>query len=434
MGSYTDLCLDDYPLLNTKSYVDPTVMTIFRESDKIVGIRKLSERNKLVWGKIEEEDTETFYVYTNTVDCIRKRLEIMGFTLSKIKEVFSQGIKQKIEEFQRMEGFLGDHFPKDHYKEKVSLLNKLTFEKWLTIVANIKEKKLLSYNLPQDIDKLTNFMFDMEFHRYQDCVFYFGFPVNNDIRYLIRAFLEICPSGSMVTQDITEIVDAGYYEPKDEVCNIAINSLLDSYAIDEKIIVLTEGKTDRDFLDSSMKLLYPELYDYYSFMEFGVSQVEGGAGRLVSYVKAFIGASIRNRVIAVFDNDTAGHKEVNSLKKGIPRNIKVINYPNIVLAEDYPTMGPGGLINMDVNGLACSIEMYLGADILKNNNNFIPIQWMGFDKKMGRYQGTIMEKSLVQKKFRSKIKKCQKDNSNLSQHDWNGLKLICEAIFDAFNK
>jgi hypothetical protein len=34
MGSYTELSIDGYPLLTTKNYAEPEVLTIFRESDK----------------------------------------------------------------------------------------------------------------------------------------------------------------------------------------------------------------------------------------------------------------------------------------------------------------------------------------------------------------------------------------------------------------
>jgi hypothetical protein len=50
MGSYTDLSVDGYPLLQTKSEVVPEAMTIFRETDRRVFTRASVERNELVWG------------------------------------------------------------------------------------------------------------------------------------------------------------------------------------------------------------------------------------------------------------------------------------------------------------------------------------------------------------------------------------------------
>lgn len=50
MGSYAELSIGEYPLISTKSYALPEALTIFRETDKRVFDRMLSERNPLVWG------------------------------------------------------------------------------------------------------------------------------------------------------------------------------------------------------------------------------------------------------------------------------------------------------------------------------------------------------------------------------------------------
>jgi hypothetical protein len=33
-------------------------------------------------------------------------------------------------------------------------------------------------------------------------------------------------------------------------------------------------------------------------------------------------------------------------------NVRVVQYPSIELAKNYPTIGPSGVSNVDVNGLA----------------------------------------------------------------------------------
>jgi hypothetical protein len=82
-------------------------------------------------------------------------------------------------------------------------------------------------------------------------------------------------------------------------------------------------------------------------------------------VKAFLATGITNRVIALFDNDTAAQEARRALANvSIPENIAVLAYPALDLLRDYPTLGPGGLTSLDVNGLAASIELYLGKDVL----------------------------------------------------------------------
>ncbi len=62
---------------------------------------------------------------------------------------------------------------------------------------------------------------------------------------------------------------------------------------------------------------------------------------------------------------------------------------------------------MNVNGLACSIEMYFGADVLTKDCELIPIRWKGFDEKEKKYQGEIDDKKYVQETFKSKLKKTE---------------------------
>ena len=62
---------------------------------------------------------------------------------------------------------------------------------------------------------------------------------------------------------------------------------------------------------------------------------------------------------------------------------------------------------MNINGLACSIEMYLGKDCLSPNGSLLPIQWTGLVETINKYQGVVQKKDEVQDRFRNKIKKIE---------------------------
>ena len=53
MRAYCELYVDDYPVLPNKGQPDPVVMTIFREGDKVVEERLVSERNRIAWGHVD---------------------------------------------------------------------------------------------------------------------------------------------------------------------------------------------------------------------------------------------------------------------------------------------------------------------------------------------------------------------------------------------
>jgi hypothetical protein len=108
------------------------------------------------------------------------------------------------------------------------------------------------------------------------------------------------------------------------------------------------------------------LASYVRFWDYGFRN-EGGASVAVNTLKSFAAAGISNRIVAIFDNDSAAYEAVSALKEvTLPPQYKVIHYPDIDLANEYPTLGPQGNVTMNVNRLAGSIELYLGTDVLKD--------------------------------------------------------------------
>jgi hypothetical protein len=170
-------------------------------------------------------------------------------------------------------------------------------------------------------------------------------------------------------------------------------------------------------------------------MDFEAARVEGGVSHLAKIVRSFAGAGIVNKVIAVFDNDTAGEEAIRSLRQiNLPGNLCVLKLPELRMLRKYPTLGPSGPITMNVNGLAASIELYLGDDVLRQNGTLAPVQWSAYNSVMGKYQGEVLEKDKIQKRFKEKLAR-QKNCINLTQDpNWSGLSAIMSSIFSAFHR
>ena len=202
----------------------------------------------------------------------------------------------------------------------------------------------------------------------------------------------------------------------------------------EKTIILTEGSTDKEILEATLEALHPELSIYYSFLDFHTLNVPGGTSALVNTLKTFISAGVRNRVIAVFDNDTAANDALRALEKAyLPKNIKVIELPHLDIARDYPTIGPQGTVNLDINGLACSIELYFGRDVLTDKHgNLTPIQWTGYNQGLKQYQGEVINKASLQEKYMAIVKGCIENSEINPDHDWAPMKSIFREVFNAF--
>jgi len=235
--------------------------------------------------------------------------------------------------------------------------------------------------------------------------------------------------------DLTDLVLGGWIEKSSDLVEYAEELISADFVISRRIIALTEGITDKWILERSLRLLYPHLSDYFRFMDFTEMKVEGGAGALANTVKAFAGVGIINRVVALFDNDTAAEAAIQSLSTiKLPDNIVILKYPNIESANSYPTMGPTGVSLMNINGLAGSIELYLGEDVLSQiNGNFTPVQWKGYDRRLQQYQGEILNKIEIQNKFEQKLKVCEADPAKVIEYDWKGLRAILDVLRSAFH-
>jgi len=358
MGTYCSITFDDYSVFDNKNwYFQEIVNLIFQPEDFIVEQRKNSLRNKMVWGDAYEGDEEQyeFKGFIQSVKVCRQRLEIYGYSLKKAKKDFNQAKKLANEE-----AFYS--FP----------LSQVTFENYQ------KEIKLIVSQMEKNYDQLYTNLKDSLIAG--DLGIY-----GQSIEYHLYSILNILPDNAIVEYDLSGIILSGW--------------------VDEKIIVLTEGKTDVEFISRSIKKLYPHLKNYYHFIDFQEYRIESNASALVKLVTAFAAANVKHPIIALFDNDTTGIMEMNKLNtKYLTENIRVLKFPNISLAKKYPTVGPTGKKNMNINGLACGIEMYLGKDILTKEEKLIPIRWKNFNEKEQKYQGEIIEKTFVQEEFRKKLK------------------------------
>ncbi|WP_328383531.1 hypothetical protein OHQ88_13790 [Micromonospora zamorensis] len=263
-----------------------------------------------------------------------------------------------------------------------------------------------------------------------------------DYRLALRLSLLAFPD-EQVTVTLSDRGE-GWLEERSET--IASDSLLVMQSLGatySPTVVLTEGRTDAEFLSAAMSILYPHLTDLVRFLEFE-TRPEASASALVKSIKSFAAAGITNRIVALFDNDSAAADARRGLDKvPLPQNITVGRYPDLHLARHYPTLGPpssdapdGVLATADVNGLACSIELYLGHDVLNDADGTLrPVQWTSFLAGVRRYQGEVTGKAAVQQAYRDKVATARRNGGRpFPYQDWSGLDLILRQIIHAHNE
>lgn len=205
--------------------------------------------------------------------------------------------------------------------------------------------------------------------------------------------------------DLTELYDAYEFDPSATFHENLERSAEPFEADGGKIIILTEGTTDQRIISAAMRAFYPEFADAYQFIDFEAFRIEGGASPLARMVKSFASVRMQSRMLAIFDNDAAGAEALMSLRKiTLPPNLRAMCLPDLAMARSYPTEGPEGLRLMDVNGRACSIEMFLGrSSLATKGGKFRPVRWSQWNKAAGRYQGELDDKFDVMKRFLSDL-------------------------------
>lgn len=426
MGSYGECWLGSLSVGSTKGYFDNGIMQLFRSSDKRSARCRVADlpsplRNSRLYREDDDEKINVVY-YSAPATLIRDRLELKGYTLETAKRAFVKRMKAEAKHYVTpTEGL------EDYYSKRFELLRTLKVDDWLAKLREIKESSLspqTSAGDSQNQSALKSYMLETD---------WYGF-CGIDLFVPLRLALEICSAADDFVYDLSDLVSGGYFSTKEDFVALAGESAAGEFSSGSKIIILTEGRSDGWIMRESLNLLFPHLADYFTFMDFEAARVEGGAPQLAKIIRAFAGAGIVNKIIGLFDNDTAGNEACRSLKSiKLPGNFSVLTLPELKTLRKYPTVGPSGRRRMNVNGTAASIELYLGADVLREKGRLSPVQWSGYNHSTREYQGEVLGKDSIQKRFKEKLLR-ERGSTNLTQDaDWRDLCAIFMSVFGAFH-
>lgn len=423
MGSYCSLYVAGQHLGSTKNSIDPAVMLLFRASDRCEVVLHPGTAEYLAYFTMPGPDDEWVaseqrqVVYRTTCGIVKDRLNLLGFTRDASERAFRLAIEREIALFSTDNLWL----------ERLAVLKELTPERWLDgireIIGGEYDRIERSSSEFMSLSPLVRYMLGGSHDEWMGC------PAR-DVRHVIRLFCELADPDDEVLYDLTDLVAGGWIDDEAELIEYAEDILRGEASAAQRVIVLTEGATDKRIIEGSMRVLAPHLADYFTFMDFEGGRVAGGSGAMAHTVKAFVGAGILNRVVAMFDNDTAAAEALVALASvKLPNNFAVIQYPDLPFLQSYPTLGPTGIVTADVNGVAASIELYLGEDVLRDESGHLtPVHWKGFNERMNRYQGVILDKTSVLKRFEEKLRRCISDPVSAIDSDWNGMHCLIGAL------
>ena len=170
-------------------------------------------------------------------------------------------------------------------------------------------------------------------------------------------------------------------------------------APENKILLVTEGTSDALVLRKSIEELYPDISDFFEFIDVTEKFPFTGTGNLYNFCVALCQIKIQNQVMVVFDNDTAGiEKYRKALELVRPKSFMITRLPDHADFSDFPTIGPHGESADNINGRAVAIECFL--DLC--STELLPrVRWGSYNKGEQKYQGELEGKDEYVRAFKS---------------------------------
>lgn len=182
----------------------------------------------------------------------------------------------------------------------------------------------------------------------------------------------------------------------------------------DKILIVTEGSSDTFILKKTIDELFPDISDFFSFIDMQDNYPFTGTGNLFNFSAGLSKIKIQNKTMVIFDNDDTGRVSYNKCieRLDLLPNLKFYYLPVMEEFEKFLTIGPTGEAYEDINGKAVSIECFL--DLQYNSKDKPKIRWTNFNNQTSQYQGSLVNKDHYTNVFKK----------NLLKDDYNKSKLV----------
>jgi hypothetical protein len=363
------------------------------------------------------------------------RLEVMGFGLSDVGRTLRAFVQELISLELRYHIGVRDpvkqRLRKAAQDAEIDLLNRSTLEQWREADVRLTNEWYCSNSIGSSArGPLDRYLYEFRSEEPDAPIAGIRSPFGS-VRSRLRAMLSAFDAGAEARLDCSVLIAEGWMDPGAKLTEAAIDRLLAPARATEPTIVLTEGPTDTRILSRSLERLCPHLRGFYTFLDHEGFAPPTGTGNIANLFRGLAASGISNRVIAVFDNDSAGRVAASGAQKhGYPKNFRVLVLPPLERGRSYPTIGPSGPLDMDINGKACSLELYLGAGALTGEDGaLVPILWTGYEGKLRQYQGELSRKAEVQERYLKRLKDAEIGSIDPQFDDMRG---VLRAIVDAF--
>lgn len=191
---------------------------------------------------------------------------------------------------------------------------------------------------------------------------------------------------------------------------------------EQTILVATEGTSDARILKRALDVLQPDVADFFRFIDVNERHHFWGTGALTKFAEGLVRIDVQNKVLFVLDNDDEGVEAFGRLQSlNMPVNMRAMVLPELEDFRHFPTRGPEGVTQSDINGRAAGIECYL--DLGLPGRPPPQVVWTNYKPGLDAWHGALEHKDSFADHF------YKQDDAALTEGNYEASKL--RAVLDA---
>ncbi len=214
-----------------------------------------------------------------------------------------------------------------------------------------------------------------------------GYAMENLSTYSILHLLSQNPTAQdlNVQWAFNDVEDGGWAKRSDFVRPVDQSS---------RFLIVTEGSSDALIIGKAFRLLKPHIADFFDFVDMQDGYPFSGTGNVFRFVQGLISIRVLNNVLIVYDNDAEGVANFERTRAlNLPANMRAMKLPDLDCFARFPTVGPNGRHEANINGRAAAIESYL------HLHSDACVRWSSYNDKASAYQGELIGKERYTREF-----------------------------------
>ena len=393
MGTEITLDVEGLTVTYAKNHLGVDHGSLFQEQDRRA--LKSGQLNYEYYEREGEDPTSGEMAFGRSLKDVAPRLELLGFNLDRVRR-----------EYENIASSWREERKSFRYEDAGPLPDLMSFPEFLRFVTEHPLASLDDTFVPGfDEESKTRIR-----GRFADQAVTNRIP-NDEPRYS-QAYSERGYFGELVSflhpYSILRVLAEGnanddasvvwQYGPLVEAGWAAEGEFVAGARRRETFLIATEGSSDVHILKHGLALLRPRIADFFRFIDVSDSHPFSGTGNLIKFAEGLAKIDVQNQIVFLFDNDAEGldaHQRISALN--LPPNMRGSTLPEMEDFRAFPTRGPEGMRESNINHRAAAIECYLDLGVGKCPS--AKVVWTNYKSALGVYHGKLEHKECYTKKF-----------------------------------